>query len=592
MYTPTFVRFLKTVSPLLGRAISSGQLFKPACEMTPPHPGVVADYNVRIPVDGFELGAHLFQSTSQIANHEKVPVIMCAHPYDNRRVAALGGTPLNGPPHQYRLIPQVGRPQFSTLASWEAPDPSFWVPAGYAVVNVNLPGYGDSDGPATLFGDSQSKAYFEAIEWVAKQPWCNGRIGLLGVSFLAITQYHVAACRAYGGRAPKGLCAIAPWEGLSDVYRDVMRPGGVAEEGFPLSWWRTEVIPALRGSEKDFIRAEGAHPLEWHDKHPFLDDFWKEKIPDLEKITVPMLVCGSFSDHDLHTSGSFRAFTQTTSSQKYLYTHRTGKWDAYYSPEVLQVLRQFFDHFVKQKDNGFTEHAPVRLEVRSERDVIHEVRNETTWPPAATEWSSLYLDTHQAILTSTPVSTQTAEIDARNGKLEFHYVFNRDTELTGPMLVKLYVERYCAGTKADAVIFAVIDKIDQRGKVVPFRGAVGRDDDAVTHGLLAVSRRKLDLSKSTPFAPVHAHDKDRYLQPGEIAELQIGLHPSSTFFRKGESLRLTLATYDIRQSAPWFKIVPPAPGQLVVHCGGDNRSTLFIPAQSSREHAPSVPSNE
>src|SRR6476659_4432660 len=70
----------------------------------------------------------------------RLPVVMCAHPYDNGKIPARGTTPFGGPPVQYRIIPQVGRPRFSTLTSWEAPDPDFWVRAGYAVVNLNLPG--------------------------------------------------------------------------------------------------------------------------------------------------------------------------------------------------------------------------------------------------------------------------------------------------------------------------------------------------------------------------------------------------------------------------------------------------------------------
>ncbi|MEK6585419.1 MAG: hypothetical protein AABZ24_03670, partial [Nitrospirota bacterium] len=75
---------------------------------------------------------------------EPVPVVMCAHPYDNHLTPALGKTPFGGPPLQYRMVPQVGRPVFSTLTSWEAPDPNFWIPNGYAVVNMNLPGYANS----------------------------------------------------------------------------------------------------------------------------------------------------------------------------------------------------------------------------------------------------------------------------------------------------------------------------------------------------------------------------------------------------------------------------------------------------------------
>ena len=80
---------------------------------------------------------------------EKVPGVMCAHPSDNRLIPALGKTPLGGAPIQYRMIPQDGPTRFSRQTSWESPDPNFWVPAGYAVVNMNMPGYASSGGPVS-----------------------------------------------------------------------------------------------------------------------------------------------------------------------------------------------------------------------------------------------------------------------------------------------------------------------------------------------------------------------------------------------------------------------------------------------------------
>ena len=102
---------------------------------------------------------------------------MCAHPYDNRLTPALKKTPLGGAPQQYRLIPQAGMPVFSKQTSWESPDPNFWVPAGYAIVNMNLPGYASSGGPPSAFSEHQGKCYYEAIEWVAgyRQMLCMTR---------------------------------------------------------------------------------------------------------------------------------------------------------------------------------------------------------------------------------------------------------------------------------------------------------------------------------------------------------------------------------------------------------------------------------
>jgi hypothetical protein len=66
----------------------------------------------------------------------------------------------------------------------------------------------------------------------AAQPWANGRVGLNGVSYQAISQWRVAALR------PKSLVAICPWEGWSDIYHDVARPGGGREDGF-IDFWAT-----------------------------------------------------------------------------------------------------------------------------------------------------------------------------------------------------------------------------------------------------------------------------------------------------------------------------------------------------------------
>ena len=132
-------------------------------------PSAHCEYEVRVPrPDGLSLTANVFRSRTAEANGEQVPVVMCAHPYDNSLLPALGKAPFGGPPQQFRIIRQSGgTPRFSTITSWESPDPAFWVPNGYAVVNLNLPGYASSDGTPTMFSEDQGKAFYEAIEWVA-----------------------------------------------------------------------------------------------------------------------------------------------------------------------------------------------------------------------------------------------------------------------------------------------------------------------------------------------------------------------------------------------------------------------------------------
>jgi putative CocE/NonD family hydrolase len=579
------VKSIGAVGPLVGRAVKTGQLFKPQAELTEPNPDILAEYDVEIPMsEGFALTANIFRSKKAAEAGEAVPIVMCAHPYNNHLTPALKKTPRNGPPQQYRLIPQAGgTPVFSTLTSWESPDPNFWVPAGYAVVNVNLPGYANSGGPPTAFSEHQGKCYYEAIEWGAEQPWSTGRVGLNGVSFLAISQYHVAACQAYGG-PPPSLRAISPWEGLSDPYRDIFAFGGLSDGGFPTFWWETEVKPSINGTPEDYAKADGSIPTEYLENHPFYDDYWKAKAAKLDEITVPMLVCASFSDHCLHTMGSFRAFERAKSEHKWVYTHRTGKWVSYYSSEVQELTKDFMDCFLKDdSSSGFLDTPPVRLEVRSGLDDIHEVRHEDEWPIARTQYTKLYLSQRPETLSlqESDVAAEVVYPASKDGRAVFKFTFAEDTELSGYMKVKVCVEASPdeAGgeTPDDMGVFAAVDKLDVHGNSVHFNGSVGLKKDMVTRGYCRASRRELDPAESTEWHPVQRGESEDKLTPGEVVDLEIEMYPSSTFFSAGESLQLILAAGEINPTVPYKKDASFNRGRHVLHFGGDHDSHLLIP---------------
>ena len=573
---------VRALAPIAMNAIKSGRLFRPQCELTEPDPDILCEYDVPIPMsEGFFVTANVYRSQQAAKQGEPVPAVMCAHPYDNHLTPALGKTPFGGAPQQYRLIAQAGKPKFSKLTSWESPDPNFWIPAGYAVVNMNLPGYANSDGHPTVFSEHQGKCYYEAIEWVAKQPWCTGKVGLNGVSFLAITQYHVAACQAYGG-PPPSLGCISPWEGLSDPYHDILTRSGLAEIGFPAFWWSTEVKPAINGTEDDFVKSEGSIPTDFVKNHPFYNDFWKTKAAKLEEITIPMLVCGSFSDHGLHTMGSFRAFMKARSQHKWIYTHRTGKWDAYYSPEVQELTRNFMDCFLKgDTSSGFLETPPIRLEVRSSREQIHAVRYEQEWPIARTDYRKLYLSEPQSLSLAIASISQELTYSATTGKLAFQHTFAEDTELTGYMKLRLWMEARPNTNDTeppdDIGIYVAINKLDRSKRPVPFYGSVGNPRDMVTRGWGRASRRELDPIESTDWNPILKADREEKLQPGQIVPLNIALYPSSTFFAAGETLQLIVSSREIIPSPPYFNDVAFNRGIHIIHYGGDFDSHLLIP---------------
>lgn len=97
----------------------------------------------------------------------------------------------------------------SGLQKFEAPDPAYWCNHGYAIINPDVRGSYNSEGIILFFGSDYGRDGADIIEWAAKQAWSNGKIGMSGNSWLAISQWFTAA------QHPEHLAAIAPWEGRS-----------------------------------------------------------------------------------------------------------------------------------------------------------------------------------------------------------------------------------------------------------------------------------------------------------------------------------------------------------------------------------------
>jgi hypothetical protein len=183
----------------------------------------------------------------------------------------------------YRILRQTGPVRFSVLTGWEAPDPAWWAapdPAwwaahGYAVVNCDLRGAGTSQGEAGLLSDQEGEDVHDLIEWAAVQPWSTGAVGMIGVSCLAISQWKAAALR------PLHLKAICPWEEFTDAYRDLMRPGGIREDGFTRLW------------NLSLRQVRQRYRLTGQRRQPLRDQWWRGLVPALGNVTVPALTCGS-----------------------------------------------------------------------------------------------------------------------------------------------------------------------------------------------------------------------------------------------------------------------------------------------------------
>ena len=536
---------------------SLARVLRPDVAITAPPHGVVFDRDVEVVVrDGTTLRVDVLRPE----DGGRYPVLLSAQPYGKDDMPARKRSG-RGIPKQYYLAANDAPITHSAWTSWEAPDPGFWVPRGYVVINADLRGWGKSDGaPHVLDAAQEGRDLYDLIEWAAEQPWCTAKIGMSGVSYLAISQWAAAAAR------PPHLAAISPWEGFTDAYPDFSYPGGIRENGFMVLW---SALQRLQKPKSASFRRE-------QKRRPLYDRWWAERSAELENITVPALVCASFSDHSLHSRGTFEGFRRIGSPQKWLYTHRGPKWASYYSASALAAQAKFFDHFLHGADTGILEQPPVRIEVRASRTTIAAIRTVQHWPPTQSRPLILHLDAAPGLLSATAPPNPAATVVGRGG-IQFRWRFERDTDVIGPMRLRVPV----SVDGPDLTLFAGIRKV-HHGREVVFEGSYGFTEDIVTRGWLRASHRGVDDARSTPWEAHHPHTCAEPIPPGETVELDLTLMPSATRFAADDVMVLELRDR-------WFFPNNPITGQWPavyqrskrqrwsVHTGSPASATLTIP---------------
>ncbi|QDP02362.1 CocE/NonD family hydrolase [Thalassotalea sp. PS06] len=457
----------------------------------------------------------------------------------------------------------LGPIKVSKWTAWEAPDPAFWVLNDYIVMYVDSRGYFGSEGKPSILSDKDSLDFYDAIRWAGQQSWSNGNVGLNGVSYLAISQWLAATSR------PPNLKAIIPWEGQTDPYRETLYHGGIPETAFTNFWVQKINTGASANVGPPPFLFKFVHKRPWLFK--LIQD---TSALDLTMINIPVLIAASWSDHGLHSRGSFEAFKRISSIDKWLFTHGRPKWSTYYSDEALAFQKQFFDHYLKGKENKLNSKKPVRLEVRHSLTQYH-VRFEESWPIPRTEYRRLFLDADNRILRPSPI-TKSGKVDypAQTGSAIFSIVFDRDTEISGNMKLKLWLSTD-QGTDMD--IFVAVKKSDVHGDDVPFYAKTGYNKGPVALGWLRVSQRELDRKKSTPWQPILTHENPQTLSENEIVAVEIEILPSSTLFKKGETLNLVIQGHDIFSHPTLAHAYNENKGIHSIYTGKQYDSHLLIP---------------
>jgi len=515
-------------------------------------PGIICHQDVAVTMrDGVTLYADVFLPAAAGEDH-KVPAILAWSNYGKR-------------PNEFRkpedvaYTPGVPAGAISPLAKFEAADPAYWCPNDYAVINIDIRGIGFSGGYNEQFGRQDGEDGYDFIEWCAEQPWCNGRVAMAGSSALAISQWHIAA------QQPPHLACIAPWEGMSDMYRESLYEGGIPCIQF--TNFATAGSCGING-----IDDQGAMAL----RYPLMNAYWENKIPDFSKIEVPAYLCAGWNH--FHLRGTANAWQKMSSPQKWIRFHREFEWPDFYDHRNVAELKLFFDRYCKDIRNGWEATPRVRICVQDRFDQDWEERRaEEEFPIARTRYERLYLDAATMGMASEPVATAAkVAYEGNAGEADFDYTFAEDTELTGYPKLRLWVE---ADGHDDMDLFVTVKKLSKDGVEQPVTIFGGTAPHPGGWGKMRVSHRELDPELSTDFQPVQAHRRELKLAAGEIVPVDIEINPLSRIWHAGETLRVQVAGRYIRDPH-WIEPLiweTDNVGNHVIHTGGKYESYLQIP---------------
>ena len=564
--------------------------------------GMYIEWDVAIDMDdGLQLRADIFRPTGA----GPYPVLLSHGPY------AKGASFQTGYAATWDRLaadyPEVTRNTTNKYQNFEVVDPERWVPHGYGCIRVDSRGAGRSPGYLNPLSARETQDLRDCIEWAGTLPWCNGKVGLAGISYYAQNQWQVAATQ------PPHLAAMSVWEGGSDWYREHARHGGILST-FGQQWYENIVAPmqygrgtkglsnpvtgqlasgdvtldeqTLAANRIDYGALIAAHVLD--------DDTTRERGAELEKVSVPLLSAANWGGQGLHLRGNVEGFLRAASTQKWLEVHGREHWAEFYTDYGVELQRRFFDHFLLGKDNGWAEQPALLLNVRH-ADGTFTRRAEQSWPLPNTRFTKLYLD--KDTLTATPGDAGNVEFDASEGAVTFSTEpLEHETEITGPLAARLFV----SSSTTDADLFLVVRAFGRQGDEVIFQGALD-SYSALSKGWLRASQRQLDPVLSTPYRPYHTHDEIQPLTPGETYQLDIEIWPTCVVLPRGYRVALTVRGTDwkfpgvvnagrllnfgvpLQGSGPFQHNDPvdrPADifsGHTTVHTGGDRASWLQLP---------------
>ena len=510
--------------------------------------GMRIDWDAPITMDdGIVLCADVFRPLGD----GRCPVILSYGPYA-KGLAFQDGYKGNWA-RLIKAAPEVLTGSSNKYQVWELVDPEKWVPDGYACVRVDSRGAGRSPGYIDIWSPREAQDLYRCIEWAGTQPWSNGKVGMNGISYFATNQWQVAALQ------PPHLAALCIWEGFADYYRELARHGGILSD-FIDRWYDRQVLNVQHGvgdkgarSKVTGERVAGPETLAPQElaknradpggeaaRRQLVDDYYRARMVDFEKIEVPLLSAANWGGQGLHPRGNFEGYLRAGSGQKWLEVHGDTHFTHFYSNYGIGLQKRFFGHFLKGENTGWERQPPVALNVRRPGEKF-ALRAENEWPLARTRWTKYYLDpAGRGLATAAPTARATLTYEATGDGLTFLTPpMTEELEITGPVAAKIWL----SSETPDADVFLVLRVFDPASDEVVF---IGSNDPRTPVGLgwLRASQRKLDPHKTRPWRPYHTHDERWPLVPGDPVELDIEIWPTSIVVPPGYRLGLSVRGKD------------------------------------------------
>jgi hypothetical protein len=463
---------------------------------------------------------------------------------------------------------------------------------GYACVRVDMRGSGDSDGLLLdEYLPQEQQDALEVIAWIASQPWCTGKVGMMGISWGGFNSLQVAAHR------PPALKAIITVCSTDDRYTDDCHYMGGCLLGSDMLNWASIMFaynglppdPAVAGErwrEMWFNRLENTPPfIESWVSHQLRDDFWKQGSvdEDYRAITCPVYAIGGWVDP--YTNSVPRLLAGLSGPRKGL----IGPWAHSYphtavpQPTIgfLQECLRWWDCWLKGMDTGIMDEPMLRVwmpEAVPPRPLEPAWPGrwvaEPAWPPAHLDPKTYLFSESRLAETAQPVGAATikgAQINGASAGVWCPYgtTFGMPVDQRTDDGLSLCFTSAPVETSMEILGFPEVKlnlSVDQPNALLAVRLCDIAPDGAsrlVSWGLLNLTHRE-------------SHANPKPLEPGQTYQVKVQLNVAAHRLVAGHRWRVAISpTY-------WPHAWPsPVPVRLTLLTGAE--SCLVLPVRPPRE---------